>query len=158
MEAEVVRSGRRRKTIQAHEVDGVLRVHVPASLSKAEEEHWVGVMVNRFEKRRVAATADIEGRATALSRRFSLPTPTSVRWVSNQDSRWGSCTPVDGTIRLSDRMAEYPKWVIDYVLVHELAHLVHPRHDAAFYEVVNQFEMAERARGFLLAKGGESPD
>jgi len=46
-----------------------------------------------------------------------------VRWVDNQRSRWGSCTPADRTIRLSRRLQDMPAWVIDYVLVHELVHL-----------------------------------
>ncbi|AGL20767.1 hypothetical protein L083_7257 [Actinoplanes sp. N902-109] len=75
--------------------------------------------------------------------------PMSVRWVTNQNGRWGSCTPDDGTIRISHRIQEMPDWVIDYVLLHELAHLVVPSHNTAFWELVSRYPKSERARGYL---------
>jgi predicted metal-dependent hydrolase len=152
LRVEVVRSARRRRTIQARQLGDVLRVHVPANLSQAEEDHWVGVMLRRFERRRQVSDDDLTERAAALARRHDLPTPASIRWVDNQQHRWGSCTPADGTIRISDRLAEYPTWVLEYVIVHELAHLVEHGHGPAFKELVNRYPRAERARGFLIAK------
>ena len=76
--------------------------------------------------------------------------PVSVRWVDNQRSRWGSCTPGDKTIRLSARLQGMPSWVVDYVLVHELAHLLAPGHDAAFWAWVNRYPQADKAQGYLL--------
>jgi predicted metal-dependent hydrolase len=73
-----------------------------------------------------------------------------VRWVDNQRQRWGSCTPGDRTIRLSVRLQGMPGWVIDYVLVHELAHLIEPGHDAAFWGWVDRYPQSERAKGYLL--------
>lgn len=77
----------------------------------------------------------------------------SILYVSNQRSRFGSCTPEDGTIRISHRVADLPAWVRDYVLVHELAHLVDVSHSAAFHEFVDRYPLAERARGYLLGLG-----
>jgi hypothetical protein len=148
----VVRSAKRRRTIQARQLGDVLRVHVPASLSQAEEDHWVAVMLRRFERRRQVSDADLAERAGALADRHGLPRPANIRWVENQQKRWGSCTPFDGTIRISDRLAEYPSWVLEYVVVHELAHLVEPSHGPAFKALVNRYPRAERARGFLIAK------
>jgi predicted metal-dependent hydrolase len=76
--------------------------------------------------------------------------PSTVRWVSNQKQRWGSCTPADRTIRLSERLQGMPPWVVDYVIVHELAHLLEPGHDAAFWGWVDHYPHAERAKGYLL--------
>ncbi|MBT5710969.1 M48 family metallopeptidase, partial [Candidatus Poribacteria bacterium] len=73
------------------------------------------------------------------------------RFVTNQNQRFGSCTPAHGTIRLSERLRRYPEWVLDYVVVHELAHLIHPNHAPDFWEVVNRYPLTERARGFLIA-------
>jgi predicted metal-dependent hydrolase len=78
--------------------------------------------------------------------------------VDNQEWRWGSCTPADGAVRISSRVAAEPSWVLDYVIVHELAHLDAPSHDAAFWQIVNRYPKAERARGFLMARGLDGDD
>ena len=157
MQVEVIRSTRRRKTIQASERNGVLRLSIPHTLSKAEEQHWAEVMMQRLQRRRDASRIDVGRRARLLADRFDLPRPTSIRWATNQNSLWGSCTPVDGTIRISARLAAYPRWVLDYVIVHELAHLRYHGHGPRFHALVDRYPMAERARGFLIAKGME-PD
>lgn len=158
MEVEVVRSPRRRKTIQAHMVGEVLQVAIPASCSPEEEAHWVGVMVKRFERRRSTATVDLTERTGWLAAVHDLPVPASIRWVDNQNTLWGSCTMADRTIRISSRLAAMPRWVLDYVIVHELAHLVIAGHGPAFDALVNRYSRAERARGYLIAKGAEEPD
>ena len=154
----MVRSARRRKTVSARLVeDGRLRVSIPSWMSKADEARYVDDMVRRMERRREAESSalDLVERASALARRYGLPEPRSIRWVDNQESRWGSCTPVDGAIRLSSRMASFPTWVVDYVIVHELAHLVEPGHGPAFRALVARYPKVERATGFLIAKGLE---
>jgi predicted metal-dependent hydrolase len=150
LKAEVIRSKRRRRTVQAEQVGDTVRISIPALMTKAEEEHWVGVMVRRFERRVAAAQQDLTGRAEALAARYDLPRPASIAWVGNQQRRWGSCTPVDGSIRISDRLARFPTWVLDYVIVHELAHLAEPGHGKAFHALVDRYPKAERARGFLM--------
>ena len=152
---EVVRSAKRRKTVSAREVDGVIRVSIPASMSRTEETRWVDEMVRRLSRQATSCAIDLEARTGQLARRYGLPTPTSIRWVGNQGSRWGSCTPADRTIRISDRMAGFPPWVLDYVIVHELAHLVVAGHDERFHALVARYPKAERATGFLIAKGLE---
>lgn len=154
---EIVRSTRRRKTVEARPVDGVLRVMVPAAMSAAEEARWVAEMQRRHARRARADHVDIDARAAELAARYALPRPTDIRWVDNQRSLWGSCTPVAGTIRVSNRIAAFPRWALDYVLVHELAHLVEANHSPAFWTLVGRYPKAERARGFLIAKGAE-PD
>jgi predicted metal-dependent hydrolase len=156
---EVRRSARRRRTVSAYREGDRTIVLLPARMSRAEELRWIDVMLERLdaqERRRAgrAARGDTElaERAAALSRRFlnGRAQASSVRWVSNQGSRWGSCTPVDGTIRLSDRMTAMPAWVVDYVLVHELAHLIEFGHGPRFQALVAGYPKAERARGYLL--------
>lgn len=158
MQVEVIRSTRRRKTISAVERNGVVRLSIPHTLSKAEEEHWADVMVKRLERKRDASRIDVGRRARRLADRYDLPHPASIRWATNQNSLWGSCTPVDGTIRISARLAVYPRWVLDYVIVHELAHLRYRSHGPRFHALVDRYPLAERARGFLIAKGLESDD
>lgn len=136
-------------------VGDVLRVSIPATMSRSDERHWVEEMLRRVSRERATANVDLEARARALARRFRLPFPSSIRWVDNQRWRWGSCTPSDGSVRISSRIAGYPDWVVDYVLVHELAHLRHPGHDPAFWSTVNRYPRSERAKGYLIAKGEE---
>ena len=158
MQVEVIRSKRRRKTIHAVERNGVVRLSIPHTFSKAEEQHWADVMVKRLERRRDASRIDIGRRARQLAQRFDLPRPESIRWAENQNSLWGSCTPGDRTIRISARLASYPRWVLDYVIVHELAHLRYHGHGPRFHALVDRYPLAERARGFLIAKGLEPED
>lgn len=95
--------------------------------------------------------AALLARARRLSMAYLDGTaqPASVRWVTNMTTRWGSCTPLDGTIRLSTRLREMPTWVLDYVLVHELVHLLVPGHGAEFWNQVDRYPRTERARGYL---------
>jgi len=147
---EIVTSRRRRKTVQASIVDGVIRVQAPASMPKRELDEHVQYLVARLERRYRSESVDLDARAKKLSKRFSLPVATSVVWA-NQRSQWGSCTPTTGEIRISNRLAAYPPWVLDYVIVHELAHLVEANHSPAFNALVDAYPLAERARGFLMA-------
>ncbi|HEY0950800.1 M48 family metallopeptidase [Nocardioides sp.] len=154
-EVEVRRSKRRRRTVSAYRDGDRVVVMIPASLSRREEAEWVEKMLarlDRSERRRRPSDAALLRRAQDLSDRYlgGLATPESVRWVDNQQSRWGSCTPGDRTIRLSARLQGMPSWVLDYVLVHELAHLLEPGHDERFWAWVDRYPRAERAKGYLV--------
>lgn len=152
---EVRRSARRRRTVSAYRDGDKIIVLVPATLSRGEEARWVEEMVGRLE-RSEARTRPTDEQLMARAHQLNdeifggLAEPATVRWVENQRSRWGSCTPGDRSIRLSSRLQGMPTWVIDYVLVHELAHLLVPGHDDEFWAWVNRYDRSERARGFLL--------
>ena len=152
MEIEIVRSARRTKTVQATMVDGRLRIAVPARLSPTEEAHWVESMTKRFERRLLTREIDLPGRARLLAERHGLPMPESIVWSDRQETRWGSCSVETGRIRLSRRLAGFPGWVVDYVVVHELAHLVEASHSDRFWELVARYPLAERARGYLIGR------
>jgi len=127
---------------------------VPAGLSPADEEEWIATVLRRLaarERRRAPSDAVLLHRARELSARYldGRAAPASVRWVNNQRNRWGSCTPDDGTIRLSAQLRGMPGWVVDYVLLHELTHLIEPGHGPAFWKLVNRYAKTERARGYL---------
>jgi predicted metal-dependent hydrolase len=151
---EVRRSRKRRRTVAAYREDEKVVVLIPARMTRAEEREWVRTMLARLErqeKRRRPSDAGLMRRARDLNTRYldGRATAGTVRWVDNQNSRWGSCTPADRAIRLSRRLQGMPAWVIDYVLVHELAHLIEIGHTAAFWELVDRYPKAERAKGFL---------
>jgi predicted metal-dependent hydrolase len=155
---EVVRSTRRKKTISAEIVGNALVVSVPERLSRAEEQRWVTRMAARMSERRrrdrLNEGGALEAKAAELSDLYvDGVRPQTVSWVETQSSRWGSCSVENGSIVLSLVLADYPAWVRDYVIVHELAHLVVPEHSDRFWAIVNRYPLSERARGFLIAKG-----
>ncbi|WP_066891249.1 M48 family metallopeptidase [Carbonactinospora thermoautotrophica] len=151
---EVRRSARRRRTVSAYRDGDRVIVLIPARMSRAEEARWVKVMLERLaaqEKRRRPSDAALLRRARELSARYldGRAQPASVRWVGNQFSRWGSCTPADRSIRLSRRLYGMPQYVIDYMLLHELAHLLVPGHGPKFWALLAKYPRTERARGYL---------
>lgn len=154
----LIRSSRRRRSIQAVLVGDGVEVRVPEGLAPEEERRAVADLVARLHRRHRSERVDLLARAAALARRYDLPEPASIRWVTNQAKRFGSCTPATREIRISDRLAAWPPWVLDYVIVHELAHLVHLHHDTAFHALVDRYPLAERARGFLIAMGHPDAD
>jgi predicted metal-dependent hydrolase len=153
---EVRRSARRKRSVSAHREGDTIVVLIPAWFSRKQEQEWVAAMVAKVLARpngRRAPRSDDEllRRATELSARYldGRAAPSSVQWVGNMRARWGSCTPIDASIRLSDRLKPMPDWVQDYVLVHELAHLLEGGHSAKFWAWVNRYPKTERARGYL---------
>jgi predicted metal-dependent hydrolase len=157
---EVRRSARRRKTISAEILGDTLVVSIPERMSRAEELEWVSKMSQRMSERkrrdRLNSHGDLTRRARQLAEQYLDGVAfADIAWVDNQKSRWGSCSPDDGVIRLSLVLADYPAWVRDYVIVHELAHLRVPDHSRAFWDLVERYPLTERARGFLIAKGME---
>ena len=151
---EVRRSARRRRTVSAYREGSRVVVLIPARFSAAEERDWVDRMVARVDgtRGRTRRTDEaLQRRAAELSRRYlgGRAAPYSVRWVAAMRTRWASCTPSDGTIRLSRRLQDMPAWVVDYVIVHELAHLLEVGHGPRFWTLLEAYPRTERARGYL---------
>ncbi len=176
-EVEVRRSARRRRTLTVFRERGRLVALVPARLTTAQERALVPPLVEKFLRREAGRSLppqedDLARRArdlydTYLAARTGAPLPDfTVRWVGNQQRRWGSCTSVDGSIRLSSRLRTMPLWVSDYVILHELAHLFEPNHSAAFHDLLAGYPHLERAKAFLQGyqhaadsgRVGEEPD
>jgi predicted metal-dependent hydrolase len=153
---EVRRSPRRRRTVSAYRDGERVVVLIPAQFSGAEEREWVDRMVARLAARERRGHTDeaLYERAERLAERYlaeypNAGSPSSVKWVRNQNGRWGSCTPADRSIRISERIQSLPDWVVDYVILHELCHLVVANHNAQFWALVARYPKAERARGYL---------
>jgi predicted metal-dependent hydrolase len=151
---EVIRSARRRRTVSAHREGDRIVVSVPARMSRADEARYVEELVGRVlagESRLVPSDDQLLRRATELSQTYlgGRARPASVRWVDTMKSRWGSCTPLDRSIRLSRRLSGMPEYVVDYVLLHELVHLLVPGHGPKFWAELAGYPRLERAKGFL---------
>ncbi len=159
---EIVRSAQRTKTASGQFKDGKLRVLLPARLDRAEEARLVAAIRERIErqetKRRLNAGNPLLKRAHALNAQYfdGKLEIASVTYVTNQNSRYGSCSVHRKTIRLAHHLAEMPEYVRDYVLMHEMAHLVEPGHDRRFWEIVNRYPRAREAQQYLKALARES--
>ncbi len=156
---EVRRSPRRKRTVSASFRDGTAVVQIPGHFTLKQESDWVHRMIGKLESTSAKtsgtdsddANGELRRRALRLAASYlpDAPEPVSVRWVSNQKTRWGSATPARGTIRLSHQLKGMPDWVIDYVILHELAHLLVPAHDRAFWDLLSGYPHLERAKAFL---------
>lgn len=151
---EVRRSRRRKSTVTAYRDGELTVVSIPAKFSAAQEREWVAKMLERLEakeaKRRPTDDA-LLNRALELNIKYldGHALPMSVKWSENQERRWGSCSMPDRSIRLSTRLKGLPEWVIDYVLLHELAHILVQGHGPDFWALLDSYPRTERARGFL---------
>ncbi|MDO8122680.1 DUF45 domain-containing protein [Isoptericola sp. b490] len=151
---EVRRSRRRTRTVSAFREGGRTVVAIPDRFTATQEREWVRRMVTKMlasERRRTPSDAQLERRAAELSDRYldGRARPVSVAWSARQGRRWGSCTPSEGTIRISTRLRGVPRWVLDYVLLHELTHLLHAGHGPEFWAELEAYPRTDRARGFL---------
>jgi len=162
---EVRRSERRRRTVSAYREGERVVVLIPSQFSRAEESEWVDKMLARLaarEQRSHRSDNDLAARGRQLAARYlpefgSMVHPDSIRWVANQHGRWGSCTPSDRSVRISEKVRDMPSWVSDYVILHEIAHLVIAGHNARFWELVQRYPRCERARGYLEGVSAVQP-
>jgi hypothetical protein len=154
MEIVVKRSKRRKKTIQARMVQGRMEVLAPASISDVALQDHISRLKRKLEMRSGPRDdAHLDARARELNGKYFNGSLTwnSIQYSSRQEKRRGSCSYSTKTIRISQRLTSLPQWVEDYVIVHELAHLLEPNHGAQFKALVRRYPLAERAIGFLIA-------
>jgi hypothetical protein len=167
---EIHRSARRKRSAQAYAREGMVVVRLPAGLAPAEEERLIDSLLRKVTGRSRAASL---GGDAALARRAAQLAddyldgvrPSRISWSGRMARRYGSCTPADGTVRISRDVASFPAYVRDYVILHELAHLVVADHSPSFHDLLGRFPDATRARGFLegytagrLAAGTPDPE
>lgn len=163
MEVRITRSSKRAKTVSARRVGDVLEVAAPAHMSDAELQPIVENLRKRLERREQRSAlddADLARIAERLNREHfgGALRWASLTWTADQDRRYGSCTPSLGTIRISHRLASMPRFVLEYVVMHELAHLLEANHGPRFWKLVGRYPRTERARGYLMAVGLEDDD
>ncbi|MFH1076430.1 MAG: M48 family metallopeptidase [Pseudomonadota bacterium] len=150
MEVKIVRSGRRKRTVSARVVNDTLLVRAPLAISGERLEKIIANFKSRFERKE-----DLAQIAAWLNKKYfnNQLKINSVEYVANQKSRLGCCNYHKANIRISHRIGAMPAWVRDYVLIHEMSHLIEPNHSKAFWNIVSRYRLAERARGFIMAAG-----
>ena len=153
-EVEIRPSTRRRKTATAFYESGRIVVLVPARLSVHERQALADRLVDRLlnrTSRSVASDEALQASAAHLAdRHLGGVRPRSIRWSANQNRRWGSCTPSTKDIRISNRLQVVPGWVLDSVVVHELAHLLEASHSHRFRELAGRYPRLAEADAYLL--------
>lgn len=149
----VVRSRRRTRTSQASLRDGVIEVRVPARLADHQVEEVVRRLAARVRRRVLApgpSAAELMQRAARLADRYvDGVRPTSITWSDRMQRSFGTCTPVDGTIRIARWAGTFPGYVLDDLLIHELAHLIEPGHGPRFQAIVARNPDHERAEAWM---------
>ena len=158
-EIKIIRSLKRKKTVSARLNNGVLAVYAPAGIPDKELQPIIARFKERLLrkklKRELDRKQDLKEIAENLNRKYfgGRLQITAIEYSINQNSRFGCCNLKTGKILISHRLAAMPDWVRDYVIVHELAHLIVPNHSKPFHDLTAKYRWEERAIGYLMAKG-----
>ena len=162
MEVKVARSDRRKKTISARLVEDTIHINVPANTSEVHLKELISNFKKRFERRKLKkelnAKQDLKSVVGRLNERHfdSRLKVNKIEYATDQYKKFGCCNYKSKTIRISHQLIEMPPWVRDYVIFHEMAHIIEPNHSSAFWKIISRYRLAERARGYLMAKGFET--
>ena len=163
-EVNIIRSNRRKRTISARLAGGVLSVYAPRDVSDAELKKVIDKFKKRLHKRKIKReldkTQDLTSVAERLNKEYfdSRLKIKAIEYTTNQNKIFGCCNYRSRKIRISYRLSEMPYWVRDYVIIHEMAHLIEPNHSKTFWDIVSRYRLTERARGYLMAKGLDSEE
>lgn len=154
---KILRSRRRRRTISAQMEKDVLIIRAPENIPEDRLQEAVAELKARIERRQLKKELNRNDTLARRAREFNARyfenklIVSSIEYVTDQNSKFGCCNYRTGRIRISHRISAMPQWVIDYVIIHELAHLVVPDHGKAFRDIVSRYKLAERAKGYLMA-------
>lgn len=159
MEVKIIRSPKRRRTVSAKIINDCLVVSAPLGLCEENLTKIVSDFKLKFEKKKLKEELDrnqpLSEIAALLNKKYfnDRLKINSIEYVTDQNSKYGCCNYRQGQIRISHKVGLMPKWVRNYVLIHEMAHLIEPNHSKAFWSIVCRYKLTERARGFLYAVG-----
>ncbi|MCK4463780.1 MAG: M48 family metallopeptidase, partial [Candidatus Omnitrophica bacterium] len=161
---EIIRSEKRRRTISARLVKDIMYVYAPAKISDTELKNTIDSLKRRLKKKKlkhnIDRTSDLKTIAERINREYfngGLKIK-SIEYSTNQLRSFGCCNYKTQRIRISHRLWQMPAWVQDYVILHEMAHLIEPNHSKSFWDIVFQYKLTERAKGYLMAKGFDSEE
>jgi len=158
---KILRSKKRKRTVSARMLKDILVVRAPENIPESRLQKAIAELKARIEKKRLKEELNKDENLAQRAKEFNFRyfenqlKINSIEYVTDQNSKFGCCNYRSGCIRISHRISAMPQWVRDYVIIHELAHLAVPDHSQAFWEIVNRYKFTERARGYLLAVGGQ---
>jgi len=161
MKVEIKRSRRRKRTISAKLDGDIMYVYAPVDTPEKELYKIIKNFEKRFARRNLKRKLNKEHNLREVFNKLNKIyfdgkiRIKSIEYVTNQQKRCGSCNYKKKTIRISHYLDHMPEWVRDYVIIHEMAHILEPNHSKAFWDIVYRYKLVERARGFLIAKGME---
>lgn len=164
MEVKIIRSRRRKRTVGARMIKDTLLVSAPLMISQQHLDKIVEDFKVKFERKKLKQELDRKQSLIDIARKLNEKyfenklKVNFIEYVTDQNSKYGCCNFRDGRIRVSHKVGLMPEWVRDYVVIHEMAHLIEPNHSKAFWEIVSRYRLAERARGYLMAAGLESEE
>ena len=161
---ELRRDKRLKKTSRwERQADGSLLVRIPHKLPRYKVSSLIEQVASQLDKATLTRSnrtdADLQQRAEMINQKYfsSSIQWNAIRWVGNMQSRLGSCTrggTTDGQIRISEKIKNWPEWVTDYVIAHELMHRRHPNHSGSFWsDLKAAYPLTEQARGFIHGVG-----
>jgi biotin synthase-like enzyme len=159
IEINTVRSSRRLRTVSARLVRNTLLIRAPLAISQERLDKIINKFKLRFEKKRLKSCLDRNDNLIERAQRINEEyfanrlKVNSIKYVTNQNSRFGCCNYRCANIRISHRIGLMPEWVRDYVILHEMAHLIEPNHSKAFWDIISRYKLAERAKGYLMGVG-----
>ena len=152
MKVKIIKSLKRKRTVSARLIKDTLEIRVPLLLPSSEIDRVTGIFLGKVQAQKsIGTNAYLAKRAVFLYKKYFRKNPPSfeIFWSKKQQKGYGVCYPKTKTIRISYRLAKIPLWVLDYVLIHEFTHLFHQNHSSRFWQMVEKYPKAERARGFL---------
>ncbi len=161
MKVEVKRSKKRKKTISARLDGDTMYIYAPVDIQEKELHKIINNFKKRFSRRNLKRELNKEQNLRDMFNKLNKKyfdeqiKVKSIEYVTNQKSKYGCCNYKKKTIRISHYLSQMPDWVRDYIIIHEMAHILEPNHSKAFWDIVYRYKLAERARGFLIAKGME---
>lgn len=150
--------------MSARLVKDVILINAPYRIPDAHLEKIITQFKERFQRKQLREELNRKEELMAVFDRLNEKyfenklKLTAIEYVTNQQHRFGCCNYRTAHIRISHRLSMMPEWVRDYVIVHEMAHLIEPNHGQVFWDIVKRYELAERAKGYLMAVGLQRED
>jgi predicted metal-dependent hydrolase len=163
---KITRSAKRRRTIGAQLINNIMYVYAPSNMPDEKLNTVIASFKEKFTrgmlKKKLNTEKPLKEIAQILNKKYFKNmldiSSICIEYVTGQTHKFGCCNYQSKSIRISHQIAQMPDWVRDYVIMHELAHLIEPNHSKSFWDIVSEYKLSERAKGYLIAKSMDLHD